>query len=188
MFKHPFCVIIFKKSGENMKEKVNEVLNKMKEIGYGWVEPNGVKHFKSKQNYFKEFYRIMPIDKILEYKVGTCFESAKLTAHFLKEKGIPSKSYMINYTDPNKLAKHTFTVCNDEEHYYLVESSWVNEKIEFDNLNDLITSVIKRYPRMYKIENLDMSLVHVYEIDEIPDLMSLDEFVNFASNNEIKIK
>ena len=41
--------------------------------------------------------------------------------------------------------------------------------------------------RMYKIENLDMSLVHVYEIDEFPDGMSLNEFVDFASKNEIDI-
>ena len=57
----------------------------------------------------------------------------------------------------------------------------------FDTLEDLIMSVVKRYPRMYKIENLDMSLVHVYEIDEFPDGMSLNEFVDFASKNEIDI-
>ena len=170
-----------------MKETVNKVLEEMSFLGYGWVEPNGVKHFKSKQNYFKEFYRIMSIDMIKEYKVGTCFESAKMTAYLLKEKGIESKSYMINYTDSNKLAKHTFTVCHDEEHYYLVEASWVNQETVFDSLEDLIMSVVKRYPRMYKIENLDMSLVHVYEIDEFPDGMSLNEFVDFASKNEIDI-
>ncbi len=63
-----------------MENTVNEILEQMKEISYGWVEPNGVKHFKSKQNYFKEFYRIMTIDMIKEYKVGTCFESAKYAA------------------------------------------------------------------------------------------------------------
>ena len=84
--------------------------------------------------------------------------------YLLKQKGISSLSYMINYTDPNKLAKHTFTVCHDDEHYYLVEASWVNDNTVFDNLNDLIMSVVKRYPRMYKIENLDKLKESNYKI------------------------
>ena len=167
-----------------MEEIVNNILEEMKEISYGWVEPNGVKHFKSKQNYFKEFYRIMTIDEIKEYKVGTCFESAKYAAYLLKEKGLKPRSFMINYDDPNKLAKHTFTVVNDDKHYYWVEASWVNDKIKFDSLEDLIEAVIKRYPRMYLIENLNRDLIHVYEIDEFYDHMSLNDFVEKIKTNE----
>lgn len=167
-----------------MEEIVNNILEEMKGISYGWVEPNGVKHFKSKQNYFKEFYRIMTIDEIKEYKVGTCFESAKYAAYLLKEKGLKPRSFMINYDDPNKLAKHTFTVVNDDEYYYWVEASWVNDKIKFDSLEDLIEAVIKRYPRMYLIENLNRDLIHVYEIDEFYDHMSLNDFVEKIKTNE----
>jgi len=167
-----------------LENTVNEILEQMKEISYGWVEPNGVKHFKSKQNYFKEFYRIMTIDMIKEYKVGTCFESAKYAAYLLKAKGLHPRSFMINYDDPNKLAKHTFTVVNDDEHYYWVEASWVNDKIVFDSLEDLIEAVIKRYPRMYLIENLNRDLIHVYEIDEFTDGLSLNEFVEKIKSNE----
>lgn len=167
-----------------MEETVKNILEEMKEISYGWVEPNGVKHFKSKQNYFKEFYRIMTIDEIKEYKVGTCFESAKYAAYLLKEKGLSPRSFMINYDDPNKLAKHTFTVVNDDKNYYWVEASWVNDQIKFDSLEDLIEAVIKRYPRMYKIENLDRNLIHVYEIDEFTDHLSLNDFVEKIKSNE----
>ena len=167
-----------------MKETVNKVLEEMSFLGYGWVEPNGVKHFKSKQNYFKEFYRIMSIDMIKEYKVGTCFESAKYAAYLLKNKGCNPRSFMINYDDPNKLAKHTFTVVNDDSNYYWVEASWVNDQIKFSSLDELIEAVIKRYPRMYKIENLDRNLIHVYEIDEFTDGLSLNEFVNKIKTNE----
>jgi len=167
-----------------MEETVKNILEEMKEISYGWVEPNGVKHFKSKQNYFKEFYRIMTIDEIKKYKVGTCFESAKYASYLLKEKGLSPRSFMINYDDPNKLAKHTFTVVNDDKNYYWVESSWVNDQIKFDSLEDLIEAVIKRYPRMYKIENLDRNLIHVYEIDEFTDHLSLNDFVEKIKSNE----
>ena len=167
-----------------MENIVNDVLNQMKEISYGWVEPNGVKHFKSKQNYFKEFYRIMPIKQIEEYKVGTCFESAKYAAYLLKNKGLNPRSFMINYDDPNKLAKHTFTVVNDDKNYYWVEASWVNDQIKFSSLDELIEAVIKRYPRMYKIENLNRDLIHVYEIDEFADGLSLNEFVDKIKTNE----
>ena len=167
-----------------MENVINEVLNEMSFLSYGWVEPNGVKHFKSKQNYFKEFYRIMTIPMIEEYKVGTCFESAKYASYLLKKKGYNPKSYMINYDDPNKLAKHTFTVINDDTGYYLVEASWVNNQIKFDTLEELIESVIKRYPRMYVIENLDRNLIHVYEIDEFTDGLSLNEFIDKIKTNE----
>ena len=43
--------------------------------------------------------------------------------------------------------------------------------ILFDSLEDLIEAVIKRYPRMYLIENLNRDLIHVYEIDEFYDHM-----------------
>ena len=167
-----------------MEEKVKEILESMSFLSYGWVEPNGVKHFKSKQNYFKEFYRIMTIKEIEEYKVGTCFESAKYASYLCKKAGLNPRSFMINYDDPMKLAKHTFTVVSDDEAFYLVEASWVNDTIKYNSLDELLESVIKRYPRMYKIENLDRNLIHIYEIDEFTDHLSLNEFVDSIKQNE----
>ena len=68
-----------------MDNIITEVLNKMKNIKYGWVDKYNVIHTHSKLQYFLDNYLYMSIEDTLKYKVGTCFEKANLCKYYLEK-------------------------------------------------------------------------------------------------------
>ena len=167
-----------------MDNIINDVLDKMKDIKYGWVDKYNVVHSHSKLQYFLDNYLYMSIEDTLKYKVGTCFEKANLCKYYLNELGINSKIYMIDYESETKLAKHTICVTKDNDYFYWVEASWIiNGTNKFASLDELFEVVIKKYPKMYKIEGLDRSLIHIYEVPEIPYKSTFLEYYKIVKNN-----
>lgn len=159
----------------------------MKDIKYGWVDKYNVVHSHSKLQYFLDNYLYMSIEDTLKYKVGTCFEKANLCKYYLSELGIDSKIYMIDYDSEDKFAKHTICVTEYDGYFYWVEASWViNGPNKFSSLEELFDIVIKKYPKMYKIEGLDRSLIHIYEVDQIPYKSTFLEYYNITKNNLVK--
>lgn len=164
-----------------MDNIITEVLDKMKNIKYGWVDKYNVIHTHSKLQYFLDNYLYMSIEDTLKYKVGTCFEKANLCKYYLEKHGIDSKVYMIDYDTNEKFAKHTICVVEDNGIFYWVESSWViNGRSKFSSLDELFDEAIKKYPKMYKIEGLDRSLIHIYEVKDIPYKSTFLEYYNLV--------
>lgn len=164
-----------------MDNIITEVLDKMKNIKYGWVDKYNVIHTHSKLQYFLDNYLYMSIEDTLKYKVGTCFEKANLCKYYLEKYGIDSKVYMIDYDTNEKFAKHTICVVEDNGIFYWVESSWViNGRSKFSSLDELFDEAIKKYPKMYKIEGLDRSLIHIYEVKDIPYKSTFLEYYNLV--------
>jgi hypothetical protein len=171
-----------------MLDNINEIVNQVHKISYGWIDKNNIKHTNSKIKYFMDNYQYMSIDEVLKYNIGTCFEKANLCKYYLEEKGITSNIYMIDYDVEEKLAKHTICVTNDSKYYYLVESSWIIDfDIRFDSLEQLLNKVIDKYPKMYKIEGMDRSKFKIYKIDNIPSHVSFNEYLRLAKNNIVDI-
>ncbi len=56
-----------------MEQLISNVLEKMSEIEYGWVDRNGEIHKKAKKTFFLNNYHLQSIDETLGYKVGTCW-------------------------------------------------------------------------------------------------------------------
>ena len=162
-----------------MEEIIKEVLKEIKNISYGWCDSFGVVHHHAKINYFKENYRTMSLDSIINNKVGTCIEQVYYTRYLLNKRGIDSKSYIIIYNDPSKIARHTICVVNDSNKYYLVENEWNVDGLKvFASINELLESIVNGYPRMYKIDNFNRDLIEIYNYDSYVEGISLDEFTN----------
>lgn len=167
-------------------EVLANILKKMDEISYGWIDIYGTIHHHSKRQYFIDNYRFMSIDKILESKVGTCFEQTALVSYYLNQEGIENHTYIIIYNDPDKIARHTVCIATYQDEYYLLESSWLinDDEIKYSNYEEILTKVIKRYPKMYKIDNFNKELIVVYEYTNPSVNMSYDEFCDNAKKGK----
>ena len=150
-----------------MNEKLLNILNEIKQIHYGFVTLDGVVHKNAKRDYYLDNYRLMSVDDTLKYKVGTCYEQTEVIAYLLDKENISYKKYNIIYDVPNKIARHTFCVVEQDNKYVLMESSWLIDNNVFDTLEDLLISVVKKYPRMYKIEGLDLDKIEIYEYNKV---------------------
>ena len=73
-------------------DKLNEILKKLDEIKYGWIDINGNIHINNMKD-FRRIYKTMSIDTVLEKKMGICMEQVFLTHLYLEEKGIPNKMF-----------------------------------------------------------------------------------------------
>jgi hypothetical protein len=171
-----------------MNELLNNILNEAKQISYGFVTSDGVPHKNSKRQFYLDNYRLMTIDDIIKYKVGTCYEQTEYVAYLLDKNNISYKKYNIIYDVPDKIARHTFCVVNSDNKYILMESGWLFENNVFDTLEDLLVSVVKRYPRMYKLEGFDINIVEIYEYDKVQYGCNFYEFTDNVRNNGKKIE
>lgn len=173
-----------------MKDKLYEILNKLDDIHYGWVDRYNVVHKQSKKDFFINNYKFMSIEETLNNKVGTCFEQTELIRYYLEQESIPCKNYIIIYNDNNKIASHTICVAEVNDKYYLMESSWIlnDENIEFSSTKEILNKVVRLYPKMYKIEPFDINLIDIYEYDKPTPGLSFKEFQNYTRTcNKIEL-
>lgn len=170
-----------------MEEKINDILKKMESISYGWVDDYNVVHHYSKRGFFLDNYKFMSIDKILDKKVGTCFEQTSLVKYYLDQEGIENHTYIIIYNDPDKIARHTACIAHDNGKYYLMESAWLvnNDKTVSSSIEEILESIVRRYPKMYKIDAFNKDLIEIYEYTNPLPGMSYQEFSDNARKGKL---
>ena len=169
-----------------MKEKINEVLEKLKEIKYGWIDNSGIVHKKAGRNFFINNYRLQTIEETIEYKVGTCWEQVELARYYLEKEDIPVQTYLILYNQENKIARHSILIAENFGEFCLVENSW---KIEDDiytaeRVEDILVKIIDLFPQMYKIYDFDMSKIEIYKYDKPESKLNYNEFTEYCKNQE----
>ena len=70
----------------------SDILNYMDNIEYGYIDLNGEKHINSLKG-FRKNYRTLSIERILEYKIGTCIEQVLLMHELLNTLNIKNKMF-----------------------------------------------------------------------------------------------
>lgn len=123
-----------------MEQKINKILEKMKDIKYGWIDRNGVIHKKAGRNFFINNYKLQTIEETIEYKVGTCWEQVELARYYLEREDIPVQTYLILYNHEDKIARHSVAIAEEFGTYYLVENSWKVQDKPFsaDRIEDIL--------------------------------------------------
>lgn len=169
-----------------MKEKINEILEKMNEIKYGWVDKNGIIHQKSGRNFFINNYRLQTIEETVEYKVGTCWEQVELARYYLEREDIPVQTFLILYNEENKIARHSIAIAEDFGKYCLVENSWkvYNEILVSERVEDILIKIIDLFPQMYKIYDFDISKIEIYKYNKPEPGLSYTEFTEYCRKQE----
>lgn len=128
----------------------------------------------------------MSIEKILESGVGTCFEQTALVSYYLDQENIENHTYIIVYNDPNKIARHTICIASIEDNFYLMESAWIIDEDNecYKTIEEILMKVIKRYPKMYKIDDFNKNLIEIYEYSNPLPGSSYNEFYEFAKKGQ----
>ena len=165
-----------------MEKKLLSILDKMKEIEYGFVDDYGIIHRKSSKEFFINNYKLQTIEDTLKYKIGTCWEQVELVRYYLESEKIPVDTYIIIYNDDSKIARHTIVVVKDNNKFYWMENSWKqnNNSIEFNNLDDLLNTIVNLFPSMYKIYDFDKSKIEIYKYDKPEVGLSFNEFTEYC--------
>lgn len=167
-----------KKSFEdiNTPEELMDYMNK--EIIYGWIDELGNKHFDDLKGIRKN-YKIKSLSYIIELKLGTCLEQAKLQKFFFDNNHIKNKIYCFEYKENQneQIKVHPITIYNKDNKWYHFEHSFYNYRgiHEFDNIDNLLESFSRKSFSNVKI-------IDIKEIDNIPDNLSIDEFIKYVGN------
>ncbi len=116
-----------------MKE-LDDILAKLDEIKYGWIDINGEIHLNNMKD-FRRIYKTMSLETVLEKKLGICMEQVFLTHKLLDEKGIPNKMFCTRiYEDEtfNDLdmheRMHCFSLCYIGNDVYHIEHANQQER------------------------------------------------------------
>lgn len=165
-----------------MEDVLKDILLKMRDIHYGWVDKNKQTHTHSKKDFFLENYRFMSVEDTLKYKHGTCFEQSELIRYYLNNENIKCNNYIIIYNDDNKIASHTVCIAESNSSYYLMEPSWIinNDKFKYDSKEEILNLIISLYPKMYKIEPFKKDLIDIFEYDAPKPNITFKEFQEYT--------
>lgn len=171
-----------------MENKLQEIMNKMNEIQYGYkdIYPDNDEDW---DNSFQNYYRLQSPSELLETKFGVCWDQVELERYYFKQNNINCMSYFIVEYDGKECPTHTFMVVNDQNKYFWFEHSWEPYRgiHEYNNLNLLLLDVKGKFNKMLEKRNISTEEVIIYEYSEPTSGLNPLEFFNHCEQGK-KIK
>ena len=96
-----------------MKDKLEQVLSRLDEIQYGFVDEAGHVYTDKLPNFaqlFDQKYRLPTPERLLPTKYGVCWEQVELARYYLARAGIQAQSYYMIAQQHPQQTTHTFLV------------------------------------------------------------------------------
>lgn len=145
-----------------------------KNVVYGWLDRQEIFHGDVGED-FRENYRTGSLEQILQSKVGTCIEQAKLIKTFFDKIGLESKifcrrKYEDKETPKEETKMHCFVLFSRNNKWYHFEHSNVAARgiHEYSTLEEALQAEnSKRHPSDVRV---------LTEIPDIPSGLSFEEF------------
>lgn len=105
-----------------------EFASYVKNIKYGYISKDGVKHLDEFSNP-GDNYLLQSPDQLIDSNIGLCFDIVELYRSFLTKKGVVCESYFIAYIDNDIIESHTFMIEKRKNNlwYECIDNSWVND-------------------------------------------------------------
>ncbi|MBR3898593.1 MAG: hypothetical protein IKJ43_04885 [Bacilli bacterium] len=102
---------------------IQEIIEKMKNIKYGWKDKNENIHYNIDEA-FSDDYVLETPEEVLKNNVGVCWDQVELERNLFEKNNINFNTYFIVNYDDNKCPTHTFLIYEDKNNYYWFEHSW----------------------------------------------------------------
>lgn len=192
---------------------IEDILEELKQISYGFVDRYGVVHKRIKKDYYMKEYRLQAPEITQKYKVGTCWDVVELARFLIEDKiatedkecqfykknekfliesdkKIEVRTFLFDYDDENVLAKHTIAVAVMDDGYYWLESSWKNMSgiRKFGDIDNIFFEIEGNYPQIYKINNYDVDKLNIYEYTKPKEGLNFVQFCEFAKYKGLNMK
>lgn len=105
-----------------------EFTHYVKNIKYGYLDKNGVKHPDSFINPSIDYHLQKP-EEIVKNQIGICFDIVELYRDFLTSKNVTCESYFIEYKNGDIVETHAFIIEKRKNNlwYECVDNSWAND-------------------------------------------------------------
>ena len=171
-----------------MNEKINDIMNIMESIEYGFPDENGknlIDDFEYYDNHFNEFYYLRTPKEILKSKIGVCWCQVEVERELFVSNNIKCESYWICTYDGENLPSHTFLVYENDSKFYWFEHSWNKYKgiHEYNSLNELLKDVKRLHLLNHDyVDKNALTLIYRYEKPKIN--IKCDEFYNYIESQE----
>lgn len=144
----------------------------------GRIDQNHEK-FDDEEYFYKHYYLQSP-GKLLESRLGVCWDQTELERLWFNYKGINNTVVYIEILDGKNIPSHTFLIYETEEDYRWFEHSWGQFRgiHSFKTLKDLFTTVITNHQ---KFNNDTESPVNVKLLPNSPSYgISCNQFMKYA--------
>ena len=159
-------------------DRINELMNNLQTISYGWIDKDGGRHEKLGSDFASE-YRLQLGDECYKNQLGVCWDQVEYEASFLDAAGIDNQSYFIYYDDKDKLPSHTFLVVKQGDKFLWIEHAW--EKFagihEYNSEEELLKDVKTKFIECSEFGNgCNRENVFVFKYNRPTTKLSCDEF------------
>lgn len=161
-----------------------EILNKMSDIEYGYVDNKGNIH-KTNYDHFHDNYMLQSPEELEKSKVGVCWDQVELERKYFGD--YPHKTFFIEYEEGNN-PTHTFLTFKKNNKVYWLEHAFENyEGIhEYNTLEELLLDVKNKFIDFEQIKDYKEELLNIYEYTKPKYNISCEEFYNHCIKGVIK--
>jgi len=164
---------------------VNDILNALKDIKYGWMDIEKNIYLDADKG-FKKKYVLSTPDDVINNKVGTCFDIVELERAYFKNLNMKINTYFMVYYESKKVFAHTFVVYEEKEKFYWFEHAWEQERKihEYMSLYDLLTDVRNKFKKYNNLKFMDLDYLCVYKYKKPKAHIGLKDFYKHCENGE----
>ena len=172
-----------------MRKKLEEILNKMNDINYGFIDNNKNIYPDDLDDFDKSFgklYYLQSPEELMKSKYGVCWDQVELERYYLEKENIKFKSYFIIAYDNMQEPTHTFIVIDDDNKYYWIEHSWQIHKgiHEYRLLDELLNDVKNKFEISIHNENIGKYEISIFEYLKPKYHINCIEFMNHCENGK----
>lgn len=177
-----------------VKEKLEEILSKMEDIKYGFVDGTDNIYPDDDKDWDKSFgekYKLQSPADLIKNKYGVCWDQVELERFYLDQEKIDFSVYFIVNYDNLIYPTHTFVIVNSENISYWLEHSWApNRGIhEYKNEKEALESVKEKFETMLKNKyNIENDNTYIFKYDKPKYGITCNEFYKHCESGiEIEI-
>lgn len=165
-----------------------EIMNMMKEIEYGWLDKNNIKHYEDYE-LFSDNYILQTPKEVLENKIGVCWDQVEFERYYFENNNYNVKTYFIVHYDDDKCPTHTFLTFEKDNKYYWFEHSWERFRgiHEYNLEQELLLDVKEKFVKCEIDNDYNENNLVLYEYSKPKYHISVQEFYKHCENG-IKVK
>ncbi len=184
------ALILMKIGVKKMKQKINNIMNLMDSIEYGFKDENGENIINANpqkwDDEFYKFYYLQTPDELLKSKCGVCWDQVELERKLFQDNNIKFKTYFIYIVDNDMLPSHTFlTYENNNKHYWFEHSCAAYKGIhEYESELELLLDVKKTFINEYSYVS-ENCFLYIYEYQKPKKHITCDEFYKYIETQKL---